>query len=353
MPRFFIKRTDAKGTQPGSLIFIGRKKLENVRIRVMSYDKENLIEKECTTLDEAFSHIDGKRLTWINIDGLHDPDVIARIGSRFQIHSLLLEDIMNTDHRPKFHEEEDDLFIISKLLSYNSDKKEIESEQLSLMAGPGYVITLQERIGTYFEPVRQRIRGKKSTRLTRPDYLTFALLDCIVDEYTEIIGELGTLIEALDDKVLHNARREIFYEIYRHRTEMNFLRKTINPLKEVTSAFLRSESDIIEDKTREFLRDLNDHVILSVETIDSYLVMIMDQMNMYNANISNRANEIMKTLTIFASLFIPLTFLTGIYGMNFKFIPELDWKWGYPFFWILTLAICIGLVLFFRRRKWF
>jgi magnesium transporter len=354
MPRFLKKRTGRKGIKPGSLILVGQQKLEKVRIRVMSFDSTDLVETECSTLQEAFFHIGKKEIAWINVDGLHDPEIIWDIGKRFDVSELILEDFMNTDHRPLYHEEENQIFIIAKLLSVNQQQQNIESDQFSLIAGPGYLLTLQEKVGTHFDPLRQRIRKASTRELTiNPDYLAYTLLDCMVDNYMEIIAEIGEQVEKLDAEVINHPRKDTINEIYRLRTEMNFLRKTIFPLKEISFAFLKSKSVLIHESSREFLNDLHDHVIVSGEALDSYMLMIMDQMHLYNASISNKANEIMKTLTIFAALFIPLTFIAGIYGMNFEVIPELKWKYGYIFFWLLVVFVGGGLFIYFRKRKWF
>jgi magnesium transporter len=351
MPRFLKKRT--KGVKPGSLILVGQQKQEKVRIRVMSYNDKEVIEAECSTMQEAFSHIGSRDITWINVDGLHDPEIIWDIGKRFNLNELILEDFMNTDHRPLYQEEEDQIFIIAKLLSMGPAKS-IESEQFSLIAGPGYLLTLQEKEGSHFNPVHQRIlKAPKRELLHNPDYLAYALLDCIVDNYMEIIADVGDQVEKIDEEVINHPPKEIVNEIYRLRTEMNFLRKNIFPLKEVAFDFLKSKSVLVQKSSRAYLNDLYDHVIVSGEALDSYQLMIMDQMNMYNAGISNKANEIMKTLTIFAALFIPLTFIAGIYGMNFNYIPELSWKLGYLFFWILVFLVGGGLAIYFRRKKWF
>lgn len=354
MARFLKKISLSKGEQPGSLIFIGQKKQEEIRIRVMKYNADDLVEKECNSLEEAFAFIDKDGIAWINIDGIHDPGIIAGIGDRFNISGLLLEDFMNSDQRPKFEEHEDQLVIIAKLLNYNGEQQMIESDQISMIFGPGYVLTLQEKVGNHFDPVRNRIRkASNRSRIIYPDYLAYALLDCMMDNYMEIIGEIGEQIENLDEEVLHTPGRETIAKLYRYRTEMNFMRRNIQPLREISHAFLRSESPLLRDLTRDYILDLNDHIISSNEAIETYQLMIMDQMNLYNAGISNKANEIMKTLTIFASLFIPLTFVAGIYGMNFEIIPELKWHWGYLFFWSVIFVLGGGLILYFRRKKWF
>ena len=353
MPRFLKHRTASKGKVPGSLILIGDQKLDKVRFRVMSYNREKLDEAECGTLEEAFSFIDPGKMTWINIDGLHDPDVISTIGSRFDVPFLLLEDIMNTDHRPKYEEYEDHFYITAKLLIYDDNNLRIDSDQISILVGKHYVVTFQEKVGTHFESLRDRIRqAKVRINSLDTDYLAYALLDCGVDAYIDIIGKLGEEIELNEEEVLKNPVRKTAEDIYRHRTEMNFLRKTIRPIKEITYAIQKSESPLIQQKTLSFYNDLNDHVITAIDAIESYQTVIMDQYNMYNTSISHRANDIMKVLTIFAAVFIPLTFLAGVYGMNFDVIPELKWRWGYLYFWGLVLLLGGGLFIFFNRKKW-
>ena len=261
---------------------------------------------------------------------------------------------MNTDHRSRFEEKDEQLFVISKLLEYRQEDVKILSDQLSMVVSQNFVLTLQEQEGKHFESIRDRIRNSKNRgRIIHPDYLAYALMDCMVDGYIEIITQLGELIEKIDEEVLKNPRKETIEKLYAHRSEMNFLRRTILPLKEVSYNFQRSDSSLVREMTREYIKNLSDHVVASLEAIDSYQLMIMDQMNLYNAGLSNKANEIMKTLTIFAALFIPLTFLAGIYGMNFEVLPELKWRWGYLLFWVVAVLIGGGLLLYFRKRKWF
>ncbi len=355
MARFFRFPSKSKGSVPGSLVFHGEPTQEKVLIRVMRYSSDDLEELECESIEEAMDYVIPDKLTWINIDGLHDLEIIKKIGDRFNIHSLLLEDMLNIDHRPKFHSEEDMFVVITKMLSYNRVLDQVDSMQLSLLARKNVVISFQEKIGVQFNPVRERIRNTPNrVRLINPDYLVYALMDCLVDNYLEIVGEIGKEIEEFDQEIINKPTRKTAEKIYKHRTEMNFLRNTVTPLREIILDFLKSESKIINiDITRDYIGDLNEHVLFLKESIDAYQMMVMDQMNMYNANISNKANEIMKTLTIFASFFIPLTFLAGIYGMNFDVIPELKWQWGYAFFWGMVLLLAGGLLLYFRRRKWF
>ena len=311
------------------------------------------MKKECKTPEEAYEYLDKSRMTWINVDGLHDPEIISNFGARFNVSLLLLEDIMNTDHRPKYEEIEGQVYITAKLLTYDEENKSIESEQLSLLAGVHYVVTFQERVGVHFESLRNRIRqASLRVRSVNPDYLVYALTDCMVDRYIDIIGKIGEEIELLEEEVLKNPRKSTAGEIYRHRIEMNYLRRIIRPLREIVSAALDSDLPFIQEKNYSYYNDLNDHVITALDAVESYLSMIMEHYNIYNMGIQNRANDIMKVLTIFASIFIPLSFFAGVYGMNFSYIPELSWKWGYLYFWGLIVLVIGGLLLFFRSRKW-
>ena len=347
-------RFASKGKVAGSLIFIGEQKLEKARIRAMIIDQETLVEKECSSIDEAYKLVDPNKMTWINIDGLHDPEIFREVGKNFDVNALLLEDIMDTGHRPKFSEDEHHIFIITKLLTLVKNEQRTDSEQFGILLGDNYVISFQERIGTHFESLRNRIRQAKVRVLSIfPDYLAYALLDCVVDSYMEIVGEIGIEIDSLEQEVLQNPQKRTGEEVYRHRTELNVLRRSIRPLREISTQIMKSESQHIRNEIKHYLLDLNDHIIKILEDLDSYQTINMDQFNMYNTAISNRANDIMKTLTIFASIFIPLTFVAGIYGMNFDLIPELKWQMGYLFFWGVILCIGGGFFIYFKRKKWF
>jgi magnesium transporter len=348
-------RKEARGTKPGSLIFIGEQKTAQVTVNVMQYDREDLVEKSAVSIEEALSMIDDRHMTWINVFGLHDTGLLSKIGERLNVDELMLEDMLNTDHRTRFTYDEEDkqLYFIAKLLSQSAGNQQIESDQLSIIAGKNYVVTFQERPGTHFEAVRDRIRKSKDRiRIIHSDYLSYALLDCMVDAYLHIIAELGEAIDALEKEVLEDPRKETSGNIYRLRTELNFLRRIVLPLKELTIGFLKSPSPLIGKDTREFITDLHDQVVITYESVEVYYSLVADQLDIYNSMISNRANEIMKVLTVFAAIFIPLTFIAGVYGMNFKKIPELELDFGYLYFWILILIVAIGLVIYFRRKRW-
>ncbi len=353
MARFIKIGKGNRGLKPGSLVFVGEQKIESVKITAMRYDRKKLEEYKDLSIDEAFSLIDEQQMTWINIFGLHDTEMISRIGAYFSIDDLVLEDILNTDHRPRFNDEYNKLTFIAKFVNFDTETAIVTAEQLSMIVGKNYVITLQERPARHFESVRERIRKSPDrVRIIHSDYLAYALMDCIVDAYMDIVAELGSKIDGMERQIFENKSRDTSQQLYRLRTELNYLRRIVIPLRELTLAFLRSGSPLVRKETRDFITDMNDHLVIIAESIEVYYSLVSDQIDMYNTSISNRANEIMKVLTVFAALFIPLTFIAGIYGMNFKHIPELEMKHGYLYFWSLILVVAVVLIIYFRRKKW-
>jgi magnesium transporter len=353
MARFFKKREESKGLAPGSLVFIGNKKVENIRIRVIDYDQSKLNEAQLDDISKGKEFKETNTVTWINIDGLHDHIVMQEIGNIFDLHPLLLEDIMNTDQRPKLEEFDNCLFLVLKMLRYDKDKQVIIAEQLSMVLGRTFLLTFQEQPGDVFEPVRERIRKQKGRiRATGIDYLAYALLDTVVDNYISIIERIGEQIEDLDEEVLTNPKPVAMEKINTFKREMNYLRKSIRPLREAILQLLKLDSNLIKDDTFPFLKDLQDLMIHATEAIDTYREMLSDQLNIYNSSISNRMNEIMKVLTIFAAIFIPLTFFAGIYGTNFEYLPELHFKYSYFIFWGVMITVAIAMLSYFKRKDW-
>ena len=355
MARFLNDRKAASGQIPGSLIHLGTKKLEKVRIRLLSYSIDNYVETEPDELDDCMPYIEKDKISWINIDGLHDAVVIQKLGDLFEIHGLLLEDMLNTDQRPKITETDKLMIVILKLLEYDEKTDRLSSEQISLILDDSYLITLQEKVGDYFDPIRDRIR-KSNGRLRRKgaDYLTYALLDTVVDNYLLIIETLGNMIEKTEAQIFTpNQPKGLMQKIYKHKTEINFLRKNVRPVKEILHRLIENESGFIADENMKYFQDLNDLVMQATESIEIYQMMLNDQMNIYHANLDLKANEIMKVLTVFSAFFIPLTFVAGVYGMNFDNLPELHFTYGYLYFWIILVVITLGLLIYFRKRKWF
>jgi len=353
MARFIKNRLLSKGQAPGSLIFIGNQKMKKPKIWLIEYDKENLAEKELKSIEECLQCKGKDNVSWINIYGIHDLEMMERLGEIFDLHHLLMEDILNTDQMPKYESSETYEAIIMKMLSYDEKEKKIQAEQITLILGEKYVLTIQEQPGDVFNPIRERIRNSKGrVRLNDNDYLAYVLLDSIVDNYIILIETIGRQIEDLEEKIFHNPDNSVSDQIYYHKTELNFLRKSIRPVKEIMYQLLKSEDTFFKEKNHTYLRDLNDLVNQTTETIELYNNILSDQLNIFNTIVNNKMNQVMKVLTIFASIFIPLTFFAGIYGMNFKYMPELEYRYGYHMFWIVIIIAGIGLLLFFKRKKW-
>lgn len=341
------------GLPPGALIQIGEKKTETVRITIIDYDEMQFEEREAKTVEECFPFKDKPTVTWINIDGVHQIDVIEKIAKHFDIHPLVSEDIVNTGHRPKMDDFENYIFVILKMFHCNEEDNAIETEQVSLVLGSNFVISFQERQGDVFNPIRERIRKAKGRiRKKGADYLAYALVDVIVDNYFIILEKLGENIELLEEELLTNPGRETLQAIHNLKREMIFLRKSVWPLREVISGLERAESSFIQESTGIYLRDVYDHTIQVIDTIETFRDMVSGMLDIYLSSISNKMNEVMKVLTIIATIFIPLTFVAGIYGMNFEYMPELKWHWGYFTVWFLMVAMVVSMLFYFRRRKW-
>lgn len=353
MAKLGKRRSKAAGLAPGALVYIGEKKVEKVKITVIDYDEEKFEEKEVETVEQCFPYKDKPTVTWINIDGIHDLAVIEKIGENFGLHPLILEDIVNTAQRPKMEDFEDYLFLVLKMLDYDEKESEIKAEQVSLVLGTNFVISFQEREGDIFNPVRERIRNDKGrVRKMGADYLAYALMDTIVDNYFVILEKMGERIEFLEEELVSNPTPETLQTIQHMKREIISLRKSVWPLREEISALQRGESRLISKATGVFLRDVYDHTIQVIDTIESLRDMLSGILDIYLSSISNKMNEVMKVLTIIATIFIPLTFVAGIYGMNFKFMPELEWRWAYPLVWLVMGVVTIAMVIYFRRKKW-
>ena len=353
MARFLKDRSKAKGTAPGSLVLIGRQKMEQSIIQYIRYSKEALLEEEVASTQEAIDKFDPDAINWINIYGIHDLEMIDKLGNQFELPSLLLEDILNTDQSPKYDNGETyDAFIL-KMMHQEENSNRVHAEQITIVLGKNYVLTLQERKGDVFAPVRDRIRkGKGRIRYSGNDYLAYILMDTILDNYLLLVEKIGGQVEDMEDRLFKEMDTKIVEEIYQYKTELNYLRKAVRPVRDFLVLLNRTEDSYIQEQNRQFLRDLQDLAMQCTDSIELYNSLVSDQLNIYNSNMSNRMNEVMKILTIFASVFIPLTFVTGIYGMNFEYMPELKMKYAYPVFWVFILLIGGGLFIYFKRKKW-
>ena len=355
MARFINDRKQSTGKMPGALIYLGEKKIDQPVLRLIHYTHEEMVEKEPETLDECLTYIADNSVTWINIDGLNDAELIKKLGQLFNIHDILLEDMLDTGQRPKATETDELMVVILKVLYYDEKNHKLSSEQISMILDDNYLITIKEQVGDYFDPIRERIRtGKGRARRKSADYLTYVLLDDIVDSYLVIIEMIGDLIEKNEPYLFAPKHQKgLMQSMYKHKTEINFLRKNIRPVKEIVLHLIENESGFVDEENLKYFRDLSDLVTQASETIEIYQLVLNDQMVIYHANLDTNANEVMKVLTVFAAFFIPLTFVAGVYGMNFDNFPELHYKYGYLFFWILVISIVLGLLVYFKRRKWF
>lgn len=345
--------TGKVGLPPESLIHIGKRSIEKTRIAVMEYDEGQYAEKKIESTAEIPPLQPPPVVTWISVEGLHRVDVIEQIGNRFGVHPLIQEDILNTTQRPKIDDLEKYLFVTMKMLRYDEKVNEIHPEQISLIVGAGFLISFLEGDGNLFETVRERIRsGKGRVRKFGADYLAYCLIDTVVDNYFVILEKLAERIEFLEEELVTNPTRETLKLIHKIKTEMIFLRRSIWPLREVINSLARGETPLIKETTLPYLRDVYDHTIHCIDTMETYRDVISGMLDIYLSSVSNRLNEIMKVLTILATIFIPLTFLAGWYGMNFKNMPELEWRWGYLMVILIAIAVTVSMLLFFRRKKW-
>lgn len=352
MARFLKDRTKSQGAAPGSLIFIGKQKMTANSIQVIQYTQEGVKEFFPENMNGIRDMVSNNHMTWINISGLQNTNLIAEMGKAFDISSLILEDILNTDQRPRFSEESDHLYIIAKTFYIGEEDNVVHMEQLSFIVGFHYLITIQETDTDYFKDVKKRLyEGKTRIRTFGIDYLCYALLDTLVDSYIINLEILGSAIEKKGRNIFNSDAKTI-EDLYHFKTELAYIRKNIRPFKEVTTRFSNCDSTLINERTYTYLHDLDDLVLQAQEAIEIYYSMISDQINLYHTNTSNRINDVMKVLTIFSAIFIPLTFIAGIYGMNFKYMPELDNPHAYFVLWGIMIIITIIMLLYFKRKKW-
>jgi len=353
MARFLKKHGAKYGTAPGSLIFVGDQRVEKTEVEAIIFNPDNLQEFKAQEVAQLASIHIPNYVSWINIVGLHGVEVVKQMGEYLNLHNLIQEDILNTNQRPKFEEHDEHIYIVLKVLHYNKQKEMLETEQLSLVICKDTLISFQEIEEDVFGPIRERlVRPTTKIRHRNSDYLAFALLDAIVDHYIFIIEQFGEKIESLENELLEQPKNSHLQQINEYKKEINFLRKTVRPVRELASDFSKSESELIDDQTFPFIKDLQDHVIQATEAIEVYREMLNDQLDIYNSGLSNKLNEIIRVLTVFSVVFIPLTFLAGIYGTNFEHLPELKFRYAYPVFWVALILIAFGMITFFKKRKW-
>lgn len=339
---------------PGVLVHIGEQLAASTKITVIDYDECRTEEKTLSIDDLTPPPRERAGVMWIHVDGIHDVEVLEKLGRKFGIHPLVIEDILNTDQRPKIEENDNYLYIVLKKLYHEAEHPdELLPEQVSIILGPNFLISFKEREGTLFSPLRDRIKSCQG-RISKegPDYLAYALIDSIVDGYFIFLESLGEKIETAEDDLVANPSRQTLHAIQTLKREMIFFRKFIWPLREIINYLEHTESPLISDSMGIYFRDVYDHTIQVMDTVETYRDMLSSMLDIYLSSISNRMNEIMKVLTIIATIFMPLTFLAGVYGMNFKHFPEIEWTYGYLFFWALCIAIVLSMMHYFRKKKW-
>ncbi len=353
MPRLFKRVSKKVGLPPGTLVHVGEKKTEKVQITVMDYDRAAFREKEVENVEECFPFKETPTVTWINIDGLHQVEIVEKLGKHFNLHPLIQEDILHTGQRPKMEDFDEYVLIVLKMLYYDDEANTVRSEQISIILGSNFLISFQEISGDVFNHLRDRIRtGKGRIRRMGADYLAYAIVDSIVDYYFVLLEKCGERIETLEEQLASDPKPETLQSIHDLKQEIIFLRKSVWPLREVISGLERAESKLIHDEIYIYLRDLYDHTIQVIDSVETYQDILSGMLDLYLSSVSNKMNEVMKVLTIFASIFIPLTFIAGIYGMNFKFMPELEWRWAYPALWLVMISVAAFLLIYFKRKKW-
>jgi len=332
---------------------VGEESYARVKLSVISYDQVNFQEKEINKVEEVSSFRNKPSVTWLNIDGVHQIEILEQIGKHFGLHPLVLEDIASTGQRPKMEDFDDYIFVILRMLRFDDKENETKTEQISLLLEPDFVISFQEKEGDVFDSIRERIRNNKGRiRKMGADYLAYALIDAVVDNYFMILEKLGETIEEIEEKLVTNPTSETLHTLHDLKREMVFLRKSVWPLREVINRLERSESPLINKSTYIYLRDVYDHTIQVIDAVETFRDMLSGMLDIYLSSVSNRMNEVMKVLTIIATIFIPLTFIAGIYGMNFRYMPELEQAWSYPTILILMLIMAIVMLIYFRRKKW-
>jgi len=348
-----MKISKKKGMSPGSVVFIGDRKAEKSSISVIEYNADNIMEKKDILITECAAYKDTDKISWIDVTGLHDVDAVAELGRIFDIHSLVLEDIVNTNQRPKIEIFDDHFFVVFKMLFYDTKTAGVQSEQVSLIVTEKTVISFQEREGDVFEPLRERIRQAKGrTRTMGSDYLAYSILDIIVDNYFEILEKLGEEMEILEEELIKAPGSKTLGKIYRMKREILSVRKAVWPLRDVVNRLEKGEITLINRKTMPFLRDLYDHIIQVIDNVEAMRDTVTGLLELYLSSVSFKMNDVMKVLTIISTIFIPLTFIAGVYGMNFENMPELKWSYGYFISLGLMSVIFVSMVIFFKKKKW-
>jgi len=353
MARLTKKNKEHIGLSPYALVFRGQKKSEKLLLRVMDFNLEDVRELELTSTKDIGVFKNSKTLSWLNIDGIDNVELMEELAKVYNLENYILSDVMNPSVRPKVQEFEKGVFITIKMLQYNEKSNNLSADNLSLIVTNNTLISFQEQSGTIFEPIRERIRKHKNKiRTSGADYLAFALLDVVVDNYIYVMGLLGDKIENLEEEMTNNPKKELLDNINSFKRELNFLRKNIKPAKEMIMNLAKLESEYIHPDNHLHFKELQDNIDEATELSDSYREILYDQLNIYHTMMSTKLNDIMRILTVFSVIFIPLTFLVGVYGTNFVYLPEKDWHYGYFALWGVMIVITLFMLWYFKRKKW-
>lgn len=354
-----IESVKHPGTAPGTVHHTGEKRIEEVTLTIHDYDEHKVDEIHIHDIEEAKPYLEDPSKTWIKVCGLHDIEKLKTIWSYFNLHPLVQEDIVSITQRPKTELYEHNIFFVLRMLYHLPEQNTIDSEQISIVLGENYVLSFQESDRPFFAPILERLKiANTRIRSQGPDYLAYALIDTIVDHYFKLLEFTGDHIEQVEEELLDTPTQHTFHRIHELRRELIFVRKAVWPLRDVLNSTIRDDSPFIEEQTKIYLRDVYDHMIQIIDSVENYREMVTGLHDMYMTNMSNKMNEVMKVLTIIATIFIPLTFVAGIYGMNFDpgvspwNMPELSWYWGYPAVMLVMLILTIGMIIFFRKKKW-
>jgi magnesium transporter len=347
------KRSKKAGLPPGSLIYTGEKKNEIIKIKLFNYTVDKFEEKVVDLNDISLLKQETSTVHWINVEGIHDVNIIEKLGNCFGIHPLVLEDILNTGQRPKIENYENYTYIVIKMLFYDNKLDEFTTEQESFILGENYVISFSERKVEIYNTIREGIKqGIGRIRKMGADYLIYNLLDAIVDNYFVVLEELSEKIEDAEDELVSNPSKSTLQVIHKLKRQMLYLHKSVWPLREVVNSLSRSETPLVNESVNIYIRDLYDHVIQVMDTTETLRDILSSMLDMYLSSVSNKMNEIMKVLTIISTVFIPLSFIVGLYGMNLSNMPEYNWPWMYPVVWVIMISIATLMLIFFKKKKW-
>ena len=353
MARYLKKNKNEIGLSPHELVFRGKKKIDKVLLRLIDFQEDEVEEKKINQIDEVLPYLKKKSVTWLNVDGLHDLSQLNEMGKLLNLETLILADILDTNARPKVHEYNDWTFVSLKMLQHDPETNKISVENFSIVFNEGMLISFQEKKGDVFEPIRERItKPKRKLRRSGTDYLLYALLDVIIDNYLYILGLLGEKIEVFDDILMDDPDANIIDNINHYKRELNFIRKNIKPGREMILSLSKLESDYIKEENDIHFKELVNNMAQASDISDSYREILSDQLNIYHTVISSKLNDIIKFLTIFSVIFIPLTFIAGIYGTNFDVLPELHYEYSYFIMLGAMLLITLLMLYFFRKKKW-